>query len=403
MAIDNWKQASLGEQVDLLTGFPFKSAEYTEDITGIPLVRGDNVVQGMFRWDDVKRWSREKVQTLSDYFLIQGDVVLAMDRPWIEAGLKYACVSEHDIPCLLVQRVSRLRAKTTLDQKFLRYVIGSPEFTNYILGTQTGTAVPHISSNQIKGYKFLLPPVSEQHAIAGILGALDDKIEVNRRMNATLESMARAVFLEMTKDKEQRTEKAIGDVVTIVGGSTPSTANPTFWNDGDINWATPKDLAPLQSPFLLETNSWITKLGLKEIGSGLLPVGTVLLSSRAPIGYLAITQIPVAVNQGFIAIKCTEEVPNYFVLNWLKENMDEIIGRANGTTFLEISKSNFRPMKIIVPSPEKMKAFVETVEPLYQKIVANLKESRTLGSLRDSLLPKLMRGVIRVKDVEKDL
>ncbi len=397
MAIDNWKQASLGEQVDLLTGFPFKSAEYTEDITGIPLVRGDNVVQGMFRWDDVKRWSREKVQTLSDYFLIQGDVVLAMDRPWIEAGLKYACVSEHDIPCLLVQRVSRLRAKTTLDQKFLRYVIGSPEFTNYILGTQTGTAVPHISSNQIKGYKFLLPPVSEQHAIAGILGALDDKIEVNRRMNATLESMARAVFLEMTKDKEQRTEKAIGDVVTIVGGSTPSTANPTFWNDGDINWATPKDLAPLQSPFLLETNSWITKLGLKEIGSGLLPVGTVLLSSRAPIGYLAITQIPVAVNQGFIAIKCTEEVPNYFVLNWLKENMDEIIGRANGTTFLEISKSNFRPMKIIVPSPEKMKAFVETVEPLYQKIVANLKESRTLGSLRDSLLPKLIRGEVKVK------
>ena len=88
MAIDNWKQASLGEQVDLLTGFPFKSAEYTEDITGIPLVRGDNVVQGMFRWDDVKRWSREKVQTLSDYFLIQGDVVLAMDRPWIEAGFK---------------------------------------------------------------------------------------------------------------------------------------------------------------------------------------------------------------------------------------------------------------------------------------------------------------------------
>ena len=150
MAIDNWKQASLGEQVDLLTGFPFKSSEYTEDITGIPLVRGDNVVQGMFRWDDVKRWSREKIEDLSDYFLNQGDVVLAMDRPWIEAGLKYACVSEHDIPCLLVQRVSRLRAITTLDQKFLRYVIGSPEFTNYILGTQTGTAVPHISSNQIK-------------------------------------------------------------------------------------------------------------------------------------------------------------------------------------------------------------------------------------------------------------
>jgi type I restriction enzyme, S subunit len=127
-------------------------------------------------------------------------------------------------------------------------------------------------------------------------------------------------------------------------------------------------------------------------------VGTVLLSSRAPIGYLAINQIPTAINQGFIAIKCTEEAPNYFILNWLKDSMEEIIGRANGTTFLEISKSNFRPMPIFIPSGDAMKEFVKTVEPLYQKIVANLKESRTLASLRDSLLPKLMRGEVRVKE-----
>lgn len=400
MATDKWKQTNLDEQVNLLTGFPFKSAEYTEDANGIPLVRGDNVVQGTFRWDDVKRWSRDQIDGLSEYFLNAGDVVLAMDRPWIEAGLKYACVSEHDVPCLLVQRVSRLRAKDTLDQGFLRYVIGSPEFTNYVLGVQTGTAVPHISGSQIKQYQFLLPSLPEQRAIAGILGALDDKIELNRRMNRTLESMARAVFTGMMKDEGRRMngrETTIGEVVTIVGGSTPSTKNPTFWDGGDIHWATPKDLAPLPSPILLDTNSRITELGLQEISSGLLPAGTVLLSSRAPIGYLAITQIPTAINQGFIAIKCTDEVPNHFILNWLKENMEEIIGRANGTTFLEISKSNFRPMKIYVPSPEKMKVFVETVEPLYQKIVANLKESRTLGSLRDSLLPKLMRGEVRVK------
>ena len=208
--------------------------------------------------------------------------------------------------------------------------------------------------------------------------------------------MARAMFQELMKE-ERGKETTIGEVVTVVGGSTPSTANPAFWDGGNIHWATPKDLAPLRSPILLDTNSRITELGLQEISSGLLPVGTVLLSSRAPIGYLAITQIPTAINQGFIAIKCTEEVPNYFVLNWLKDNMEEIIGRANGTTFLEISKSNFRPMPIFIPSSEKMKEFVKTVEPLYQKIVANLKESRTLASLRDSLLPKLMRGEVRVR------
>ena len=260
----------------------------------------------------------------------------------------------------------------------------------------TTTVQATLNLKEIKELPIPWPSKRERDGIAISLNPMEDKIELNRRMNATLESMARAVFLKLM-NYEGGEEKTIGDVVTIVGGSTPSTANPVFWDEGNIHWATPKDLAPLSSPFLLDTNSQITELGLNEISSGLLPVGTVLLSSRAPIGYLAITQIPVAINQGFIAIKCTEEVPNYFMLNWLKENMEEIVGRANGTTFLEISKSNFRPMKIVVPPYEKMKIFVEMVDPLYKKIVANLKESLTLASLRDVLLPKLMRGEVRIK------
>jgi len=283
------------------------------------------------------------------------------------------------------------------DIRFIYYLLKS-------LGLEhmnSDSAVPGLNRKAAHSRIIRIPEsLNEQRAIAGILGALDDKIELNRRMNRTLESMARAVFSEMMKEEGGRIngrEATIGEVVTVVGGSTPSTANSAFWEGGNIHWATPKDLAGLQSPILLDTNSQITKLGLQEISSGLLPAGTVLLSSRAPIGYLAITQIPVAINQGFIAIKCNEEAPNYFMLNWLKDNMEEIIGRANGTTFLEISKSNFRPMPIFIPSFEKMKEFVQTVEPLYQKIVANLKESRTLAALRDALLPKLMRGEVRVK------
>jgi type I restriction enzyme S subunit len=282
------------------------------------------------------------------------------------------------------------------DTRFLMYALQSIDISGYL----TGSTIPKLTQDNLNRIPIYAPTLLEQRAIAGILGALDNKIEVNRRMNVTLETMARAVYQEMMNDEGGRInggkEVTIGEVVTIAGGSTPSTTNPAFWNDGDIHWATPKDLAPLQSPFLLETNSWITELGLQDISSGLLPIGTVLLSSRAPIGYLAITQIPTAINQGFIAIKCTEEVPNYFVLNWLKENMEEIIGRANGTTFLEISKSNFRPMKMFLPLPERMKEFFETVQPLYQKVVANLKESRTLAGLRDSLLSKLMKGDIRI-------
>jgi type I restriction enzyme S subunit len=322
-----------------------------------------------------------------------GDVVVTTEAPLGEVG-------QLDNRKLSVgQRLITLRGKDDLlDNTYLKFLMMSEFVQNQLVARATGTTVIGIKQRELRQVSLVIPPLPEQRAIAGILGALDDKIEVNRRMNVTLESMARAVFAEMMNDEGGRmNETIIGEVVTIVGGSTPSTTNSAFWNNGNIHWATPKDLAPLQSPFLLETNSQITELGLQEISSGLLPVGTVLLSSRAPIGYLAITQIPTAINQGFIAIKCTEEIPNYFMLIWLKVNMEEIIGRANGTTFLEISKSNFRPMKIFVPSPERMKEFIEVVEPLYQKVVANLKESRTLASLRDSLLPRLMRGEVRVK------
>ena len=190
----DWPETSLGDECDLLTGFPFKSAQYTDDPGGIRLVRGDNVVQGRLRWDAVKRWPANATNGLEQYQLQQNDVVLAMDRPWIEAGLKYSAISTHDLPALLVQRVSRLRGGSTLDTRFLKYLVGSAEFTNHVLSVQTGTAIPHISAQQIKSFTFQRPPVSAQRRIADILGTLDDKIELNRRMNETLEAMARRLF-----------------------------------------------------------------------------------------------------------------------------------------------------------------------------------------------------------------
>ncbi|HHE8716738.1 TPA: restriction endonuclease subunit S, partial [Haemophilus influenzae] len=141
----------------------------------------------------------------------------------------------------------------------------------------------------------------------------------------------------------------IGEEVETVGGATPSTKEESFWNNGKIAWTTPKDLSSATSPVLINTERKITELGLKKISSGLLPISTVLLSSRAPIGYLALTKIPVAINQGYIAIKCNKTLSNFYMLQWCKENLEEIKSRASGTTFLEISKTTFRGISIIVP------------------------------------------------------
>jgi type I restriction enzyme S subunit len=281
--------------------------------------------------------------------------------------------------------------------------------------------------------------LDEQRAIAHILGTLDDKIELNRRMNETLEALARAIFKSWFVDFDPVRAKmegrwkrgqslpglpahlfdlfpdrlvdselgeipegwrvgAIGDLAEVVGGSTPSTSNPGYWHGGGHHWATPKDLSRLSVPVLLATERKITDAGLAQIGSGLLPAGTVLLSSRAPIGYLAIAEVPVAINQGFIAMRPRDGVSNLFILLWADVAREDIMRRANGSTFQEISKANFRSIPLPLPSAALMSAFHQNVIPLYRRIVENAREFRALAALRDVLLPKLIRGEIRIKD-----
>ena len=163
----------------------------------------------------------------------------------------------------------------------------------------------------------------------------------------------------------------------MAGGTTPSTKEPAYWEGGTHAWATPKDLSGPSVPVLLNTERWITDAGLSQIGSGLLPKGTVLLSSRAPIGYLAVAEIPVAINQGFIAMTPKTGTSNIFLLLWASVAHEEIVSRANGSTFLEISKANFRPILVVTPSANVMHKFDQLARPLYKRIVECARESRT--------------------------
>ena len=313
-----------------------------------------------------------------------------------------------------------------------------PRFASYLLRTvdfqscSDKSGVPGVNRNDLHRIPVLLPPLPEQKAIAAVLGALDDKIELNRRMNATLEAMARALFQSWFVDFDPVRAKLdgrqppnlapataalfpdsfqdsalghiptgwtiqpVGEVVDCVGGGTPSTAEPKYWEGGTHHWTTPKDFSSLQAPVLLDTDRKLTDAGIAKISSGLLPAGTLLLSSRAPVGYLAIAAMPVAINQGFIAMKCNDRASNYFMLNWCQQSMAEIEGRATGTTFAEISKQNFRPIRVALPPKELMAAFTAQVAPQYAQITANLHQSRTFATLRDTLLPKLLSGSLPV-------
>jgi type I restriction enzyme S subunit len=425
-----WPQSTLEHETEILTGFPFKSNEYA--LTGVKLLRGDNIAQGRIRWDDVKLWPVEKTAEVKRYQLEPYDVILAMDRPWIEAGLKYGVIYPQDLPALLVQRVARLRAGPRLDQRFLRYLIGSRQFTDHVLAVQTGSAVPHISKGQIEEFRFPLPPLPAQRGIADLLGSLDDKIEVNRRTSKMLEEMARAIYkgwfiqFEPVKAKaagatefrgmpqdvfdrlpNQFTQSEfgpvpagwrympIGSLVQVVGGSTPNTKSREYWEGGEYPFCTPKDMSGLTSPVLLNTERQITQAGVDEISSGQLPRGTVVLSSRAPIGYLAVAETPVSVNQGIIAMT-TQNIPNTYVFFWTEANMNIIKSRAGGSTFAEISKQHFRPIPALRPDDQTLTAFGELTGPLFDLITSNERESGLLAAIREALLPKLISGALPV-------
>ncbi len=311
----------------------------------------------------------------------------------------------------------------SLNSRFIYYSLNSKLVQRQIEEEVTGSTQKTISLKDIRELLIAFPKNElEQHTISKVLSSLDSKIELNREMNKTLEAIGQTIFKHWFVDFEFPNEKGkpykssggemvetelgeiperwlvkkIEQVVEIKGGSTPSTTQANYWFNGEINWCTPKDLSKLKSPILLSTERKITQQGLDAINSGILPKGTLLLSSRAPIGYLAISEIPTAINQGFIAILCKKELSNYFMLFWTKTNMNIIESMAHGTTFQEINKASFRSIKLITPPQIILKKYDEMIHSIYSQIALNEKESQSLSQIRNSLLPKLMSGKIRV-------
>lgn len=339
--------------------------------------------------------------------------------------------------------------------------------TQDINGLDSGSAIPSTRREDFYALPLKLPPIKTQNAIADYLSTIEDKIELNRQTNETLEQMAQALFkswfvdfdpvidnaldagnqipeeLEAKAEQRKQLREAVAkgevaapalpddirslfpsefefteemgwiprgwvvstthDEFDIKGGSTPSTKNPDFWEGGDINWTSPKDLSGNVSKILLDTDRKITLDGLVKITSGLLPVDTVLMSSRAPVGYLALAKIPVAINQGYIALVCNKRITPEYSIQLLDSIMDEIKGISGGTTFAEISKKTFRAINVLVPDEALINAYTDHVREIYNRITEGLTENQALEKTRDTLLPKLISGELQIPEAEQQI
>ncbi|WP_171894499.1 restriction endonuclease subunit S [Pseudomonas aeruginosa] len=418
-----------------IVGGPFGSNLVSKDYaeSGVPVIRGQNMgrrwIAGPFAFV-----SPDKAESLSANKARPGDLVFTQRGTLGQVAI----VPSGAFPEYIV---SQSQMKITLnparaDVKFIYYVFCSQEQLDHIKNTAIQTGVPHTNLGLLRKTPLRLPPLAVQREIAEVLGSLDDCIAILHETNATLEAMAQAIFKSWLVDFDPVRAKAegrqpermdgataalfpdsfedselgdvpagwsvfpIGELVKCVGGATPSTKNSEFWEPAEFAWTTPKDLSGLQSPILHKTEKMVSSKGVLKISSGLLPAGTLLMSSRAPIGYLAISSIAVAVNQGYIAIPPGGKLSPLYLLHWCRQNMELIKSHANGSTFMEISKKAFRPLPALLPSVEVLAEFTKRVSPIFESIAANDRQINLLAEIRDTLLPKLISGEIRLPEAE---
>lgn len=401
---------------------------------GYPYIAIPQLRDGHIQLDGVRRISEEHFQEWTRKLRPQAHDVIVVRR----CNSGDSAVVPPGLDCAIGQNLVVLRADgTKVLPKFLRWLVRGPDWWDQVRKyINVGAVFDSLKCKEIPGFELSIPPIGVQRQIVEILDALDNRIALLRETNATLEAIAQALFKSWFVDFDPVRAKAegrdpegvdpdtaalfpdgfqesemglvprewhvrpIGDVVNCLGGGTPDTKHTEYWSPAEFHWTTPKDLSGLPSPVLLDTERKLSKNGLAKVSSGLLPVGTLLMSSRAPIGYLAIAQVALAVNQGYIAMPPGGTLPPLYLLFWCQHNMEAIKNRANGSTFMEISKKAFRPIPALVPPVQVLDAFIAVVEPLFARLVEGERQAQSLANLRDSLLPRLISGQLRLPEAE---
>ena len=413
---------SLGEICDRVDGIirtgPFGSqlheSDYREE--GIPVVMPKNIIDGKVSLESIARIDEADAERLAQHKLHKGDIVYGRRG---DIGRRALITKKEDgwlcgTGCL---RISL--GDTVLDPLYLYYFLGQPQVVQWIFNQAIGSTLPNLNTNIVRSIQISYPPLPTQRKIAAILSAYDDLIENNTRRIAILEEMAQSLYREWFvhfrfpgHEKKRMVEsplglisegwevKKMGEVVETLGGGTPSTNNSEYWNNGDVIWYSPSDLTSAGTMFMNDSAKKITVLGLQKSSARMFPAYSVMMTSRATIGVVAINTQPACTNQGFITCVPNEKLSVYQIYFWMAENKEKIISLASGATFKEINRTTFRQLPIVIPDIVVSKQFNELFSPIGKQIENLITRKVNLRKTRDLLLPKLISGEIDVERVE---
>lgn len=424
--MSDWSLTSLKGKIHIKHGFPFKSEFFSDEETNfVVLTPGNFYEEGGFK----RQLGKEKFYTgkvPKEYLHEAGDLIVAMTEQ--AAGLLGSCARVPESGVYLHnQRIGLITADSNKILKNYAYHLFKTKMVReQIRVTSSGSKVKHTSPERIYEVKVPLPSVSKQRIIADLLDNLEKKIELNNRTNTELEATARTLynywFMQFDfPDANGKPYKTSGgkmvynptlkreipegwkagtleELAQIVGGSTPSTENPKNFSTKGTPWITPNDLSNNQgNKFISRGGQDVSSEGIKSASLKKYPAGTVLLSSRAPIGYMAISKNELTTNQGFKSFIPNKGYSSEFIYYTVKYSLKAITQYASGSTFKEISGGILKTVKVVLPSMVMSDAFTEKVKPVFNRQDFIETENGKLANLRDWLLPMLMNGQVTIK------
>ena len=368
-------------------------------VEGIALVRSQNVLDFSFSSDGLAYINDEQADKLRNVELQSGDVLLNITGD----SVARACLMDDDyLPGRVNQHVAIIRVdERKAVNSYLLYYLQWRK-SHLLQLASAGATRNALTKGMIEQLEIDLPSLDEQRKVVGILDSIQNKIKLNHEIHDNLARQATAYFQELFVANANPNWKTgtISSIGTVIGGSTPSKAKPEYYTDNGIAWITPKDLSINKSKFISHGETDITELGLKNSSASIMPEGTVLFSSRAPIGYIAISNGEVTTNQGFKSVVPKPEIGTAFVYFFLKNNLPTIEGAASGSTFKEVSGSTMKNVPAVIPDTGTLAKFNDFCSPIFNEQKNLEQENQHLASLRDTLLPKLMSGEIDVSNIQ---
>ncbi len=399
-----WEYISLGDACargggNIQTG-PFGSQLHSHDYVpvGIPSIMPQNIGENRINEEGIFRIKPEDANRLNRYLVKPGDIVYSR-RGDVE---KRSLIREPENGWLCGTGCLRVRfGPKGINPLYASFYLSHPAVRGWIVRHAHGATMPNLNTSILSSLPFVVPPTAEQERIAHILGTLDDKIELNRRMNETLEAMAQAIFKKMFPySPEDELPKgwmvdSFAATIEILGGGTPKTSVAEYW-DGEIPWFSVVDSPKGSDLFVIDTEKKISQAGIDNSSTAILPEGVTIITARGTVGNVALVGKPMAMNQSCYGLRGRFAKHGYFTYFVTAQMVDVLKQRGHGSVFNTITRDTLESVRVVVPPAHVIEAFEDAVLPTLGRIKNNLCESRTLADLRDALLPKLLSGDVRV-------